>query len=154
MMQHCLIPSLQPSLHIVGLRIVQLLLLETVTLAENLDWSWERCRALRSLEPPLIAKYRAAKAWPLSLRVCDTMAFFLCRNGFWGIFLLAAWPNALFDLCGICCGHFQMPFWEFFGATFCGKALVKVEFHFLACPNNYAAAYLIANKSHTILYNC
>ena len=48
------------------------------------------------------------------------------RHGFWGIFLLAAWPNALFDLCGICCGHFQMPFWQFFGATFCGKALVKV----------------------------
>ena len=48
------------------------------------------------------------------------------RNGFWGIFLLAAWPNALFDLCGICCGHFLTPFWVFFGATFCGKALVKV----------------------------
>ena len=49
------------------------------------------------------------------------------RNGFWGIFLLAAWPNALFDLCGICCGHFLTPFWVFFGATFCGKALVKVQ---------------------------
>ena len=48
------------------------------------------------------------------------------RHGFWGIFLLAAWPNALFDLCGICCGHFLMPFWVFFGATFCGKALAKV----------------------------
>lgn len=39
----------------------------------------------------------------------------------------AAWPNAAFDLCGICCGHFQMPFWQFFGATFIGKALVKVS---------------------------
>ena len=50
------------------------------------------------------------------------------RHGFWGIFLLAAWPNALFDLCGICCGHFLMPFWQFFGATLMGKALVKVGF--------------------------
>ena len=49
-----------------------------------------------------------------------------CRHGFWGIFLLAAWPNALFDLCGICCGHFLMPFWQFFGATLAGKAIVKV----------------------------
>ena len=53
------------------------------------------------------------------------------RHGFWGIFLLAAWPNALFDLCGICCGHFLMPFWQFFGATFCGKALIKVPLCFL-----------------------
>ena len=51
----------------------------------------------------------------------------LGRHGFWGIFLLAAWPNALFDLCGICCGHFLMPFWQFFGATLMGKALVKVR---------------------------
>lgn len=55
------------------------------------------------------------------------MLRFIERHGFWGIFLLAAWPNALFDLCGICCGHFLMPFWVFFGATFCGKALAKVS---------------------------
>jgi hypothetical protein len=48
------------------------------------------------------------------------------RHGFLGILLLASWPNAAFDLCGICCGHFQMPFWQFFGATLIGKALVKV----------------------------
>ena len=42
--------------------------------------------------------------------------------------LQAAWPNAAFDLCGICCGHFQMSFWQFFGATFIGKALIKVGF--------------------------
>ncbi len=50
----------------------------------------------------------------------------LQRRGFLGILLLSAWPNAAFDLCGICCGHYQMPFWHFFGATFIGKALIKV----------------------------
>ena len=35
---------------------------------------------------------------------------------------MAAWPNAMFDLCGICCGHFQMPFLTFFGGTLLGKA--------------------------------
>lgn len=61
------------------------------------------------------------------MRMKAWMLGFIERHGFWGIFLLAAWPNALFDLCGICCGHFQMSFWKFFGATFCGKAIVKVN---------------------------
>ena len=46
-------------------------------------------------------------------------------TGFWGILMLASWPNAAFDLCGICCGTFMMPFWTFFGATLIGKALIK-----------------------------
>jgi membrane protein YqaA with SNARE-associated domain len=54
------------------------------------------------------------------------MLRFIEKQGFWGIFLLSAYPNAAFDLCGICCGHFQMPFWEFFGATLMGKGIVKV----------------------------
>lgn len=49
------------------------------------------------------------------------------QHGFLGILLLASWPNAAFDLCGICCGVFLMPFWEFFGATLIGKGLVKVS---------------------------
>lgn len=49
------------------------------------------------------------------------------RYGVGGIMLLAAWPNAAFDLCGICCGQAQMPFWHFFGATFVGKAIIKVS---------------------------
>ncbi len=36
-------------------------------------------------------------------------------------------PNAAFDLCGLCCGAFRMPFWQFFGATLIGKATVKVN---------------------------
>ncbi len=55
------------------------------------------------------------------------MIGFLKHYGFVGVFLMAAWPNAAFDLCGICCGHFLMPFWTFFGATFLGKAVVKVN---------------------------
>ena len=38
----------------------------------------------------------------------------------------SAWPNAFFDLCGICCGHFQMNFWTFLAGTVLGKAGVKV----------------------------
>lgn len=49
------------------------------------------------------------------------------QHGFFGILLLASWPNAAFDLCGICCGAFLMPFWEFFGATLIGKGVIKVS---------------------------
>ena len=50
----------------------------------------------------------------------------VARRGFLGVFLMAAWPNAFFDLCGICCGHLLMPFWTFFLATLAGKAGVKI----------------------------
>lgn len=49
------------------------------------------------------------------------------QHGFFGILVLASWPNAAFDLCGICCGAFLMPFWEFFGATLIGKGVFKVS---------------------------
>lgn len=38
---------------------------------------------------------------------------------------MASYPNIAFDLCGICCGHFLMPFWTFFAATFIGKAIIR-----------------------------
>ena len=48
------------------------------------------------------------------------------RYGFVAVFLFASWPNAFFDLCGLCCGAIQMPFFTFFSAVFLGKAIVKV----------------------------
>lgn len=33
----------------------------------------------------------------------------------------------MFDLAGITCGHFLVPFWTFFGATLIGKAIVKMH---------------------------
>lgn len=48
------------------------------------------------------------------------------RVGFFGILACASVPNPLFDLAGIMCGHFLVPFWTFFGATLIGKAIIKV----------------------------
>lgn len=50
---------------------------------------------------------------------------FLKDHGFYGVLLMASYPNIAFDLCGICCGHFLMPFWSFLGATFIGKAIIR-----------------------------
>jgi len=63
--------------------------------------------------------------WNVVNRMKDWMISFLQKHGFVGVLLMAAWPNMAFDLCGICCGHFLMPFWQFLGATFIGKALIK-----------------------------
>ncbi|XKL64179.1 hypothetical protein PGB90_004265 [Kerria lacca] len=48
------------------------------------------------------------------------------RIGFLGILACASIPNPLFDLAGITCGHFLIPFWTFFGATLLGKAVIKM----------------------------
>ncbi|KAJ1982910.1 hypothetical protein H4R35_000036 [Dimargaris xerosporica] len=63
----------------------------------------------------------------LSLKARALLAVYnmLQRLGFFGIFLFASIPNPLFDLAGITCGHFLVPFPTFFGATFLGKSVVK-----------------------------
>ncbi|KAL8445070.1 hypothetical protein Emag_005225 [Eimeria magna] len=59
-----------------------------------------------------------AKRWTLDL---------VQRYGAVAVFLLSCWPNMLFDLCGLVCGHFQMPFHQFFTALVLGKAVVKAS---------------------------
>lgn len=49
------------------------------------------------------------------------------RVGFFGILACASIPNPLFDLAGITCGHFLVPFVTFFGATLIGKAIIKMH---------------------------
>ncbi|KAK9500720.1 hypothetical protein O3M35_001932 [Rhynocoris fuscipes] len=49
------------------------------------------------------------------------------KVGFFGILVCASIPNPLFDLAGITCGHFLVPFWTFFGATLIGKAIIKMS---------------------------
>eukprot|EP00602_Paraphysomonas_sp_CaronLab_P011099 CAMPEP_0185023178 /NCGR_PEP_ID=MMETSP1103-20130426/5863_1 /TAXON_ID=36769 /ORGANISM="Paraphysomonas bandaiensis, Strain Caron Lab Isolate" /LENGTH=571 /DNA_ID=CAMNT_0027555635 /DNA_START=68 /DNA_END=1783 /DNA_ORIENTATION=+ len=75
-------------------------------------------------------------------RVKGRMIHFLRTHGFMGVFLMAAWPNFAFDLCGICCGHFLMPFWTFFGATFLGKACVRNTYQTLLMVTLFSERYL------------
>ena len=51
----------------------------------------------------------------------------LQHHGFWAILLLASIPNPLFDLAGLACGHFLIPFATFFSATVLGKAVIKAQ---------------------------
>jgi hypothetical protein len=89
--------------------------------------------------PPYALSYAAAKEgkqteelaevsqYDIVNRMKNWMLVKIQRHGFWAILLLAAWPNMAFDLCGMACGQFLLPFWTFFGATFIGKALIKVN---------------------------
>ena len=58
------------------------------------------------------------KAWMLNI---------VDKYGFWGVLLLSSWPNALFDLTGICCGHALMHWTVFLSAVIIGKAFIKVN---------------------------
>ncbi len=63
------------------------------------------------------------------------------RYRFWGVLLFSSWPNALFDLTGLCCGHLLMPLRTFLSAVIIGKALIKVNgqllFFLLLFANKY-----------------
>lgn len=69
------------------------------------------------------------------------MIKFMKRWGFWGVFLMSAWPNALFDLCGICCGSCLMPFWHFFTACWLGKACVKAPIQLVILIRLFSETY-------------
>ena len=51
----------------------------------------------------------------------------LMKYGFFAILCCASIPNPLFDLAGITCGHFLIPFWTFFIATAIGKSIIKTH---------------------------
>ena len=64
---------------------------------------------------------------PLTVRAKLQVEKLIERIGFPGILLMASIPNPLFDLAGITCGYLLVPFWQFFGATAIGKAIVKMH---------------------------
>uniref|UniRef100_A0A8R1U1Z6 Vacuole membrane protein 1 n=1 Tax=Onchocerca volvulus TaxID=6282 RepID=A0A8R1U1Z6_ONCVO len=57
----------------------------------------------------------------------EVMEKAVTRLGFLGILSFASIPNPFFDLAGITCGHFLVPFWKFFLATLIGKAIFKMH---------------------------
>lgn len=72
----------------------------------------------KRLDPSKLSLMERGKFW---------MEDLVEKVGFWGILACASIPNPLFDLAGITCGHFLVPFTTFFGATVIGKAIVKVH---------------------------
>ncbi|PVZ99975.1 hypothetical protein BB558_003994 [Smittium angustum] len=102
---------------------------------------WGAGTALGELPPYFLARAAASGKTPtktsknaknadnfsskLKKKATDLVLVVLERYAFIGILIFASIPNPLFDLAGIMCGHFGIPFWTFFGATLIGKALIK-----------------------------
>ncbi|KAL1803666.1 hypothetical protein ACET3Z_032313 [Daucus carota] len=69
-------------------------------------------------------------------------------------------PNPLFDLAGIMCGQFGIPFWQFFLATSVGKAIIKT--HLQVCEGlfftkvyaqlEFDASYVYEDVNRSIQY--
>jgi len=62
------------------------------------------------------------------------------KHGFIGVLMLASWPNAAFDMCGMCCGYLLMPFWTFFVACCLGKGIIKVNGQAMFFVNLFGSA--------------
>ncbi|XP_075445775.1 vacuole membrane protein 1 isoform X4 [Ascaphus truei] len=76
----------------------------------------------------IISKVRLeACMWDFASRAKLAVQNMVQKIGFLGILACASIPNPLFDLAGITCGHFLVPFWTFFGATLIGKAIIKMH---------------------------
>ncbi|XP_072514665.1 vacuole membrane protein 1-like isoform X2 [Salminus brasiliensis] len=76
----------------------------------------------------IISKVRLeACMWDFTSRAKLAVQKMVQKVGFFGILACASIPNPLFDLAGITCGHFLVPFWCFFGATLIGKAVIKMH---------------------------
>ncbi|KAM0937624.1 putative SNARE associated golgi family protein [Dioscorea sansibarensis] len=67
---------------------------------------------------------------------------------FFTILVLASVPNPLFDLAGIMCGQFGIPFWKFFLATLIGKAIIKTHIQtvFIICVCNNQLLEWVENE--------
>ncbi|XWS08989.1 hypothetical protein CRYUN_Cryun40dG0047600 [Craigia yunnanensis] len=67
---------------------------------------------------------------------------------FFTILVLASVPNPLFDLAGIMCGQFGIPFWKFFLSTLIGKAIIKTHIQtvFIICVCNNQLLDWIENE--------
>ncbi|CAI9762652.1 unnamed protein product [Fraxinus pennsylvanica] len=87
----------------------------------------------------------------ISARLNQIKRWFLSHAqylNYFTILALASVPNPLFDLAGIMCGQFGIPFWEFFLATLIGKAIIKTHIQtvFIICVCNNQLLNWIENE--------
>lgn len=91
---------------------------------------WGLGTAIGELPPYFAAKFQASSALSNNEPLTGwqkVLSDAITRVGFIGILLCASIPNPLFDAAGIASGTAQMPFLTFFGATFIGKAIIKMS---------------------------
>ena len=103
---------------------------ELETLSDKSDLTiWQRLKlAMHSLVHSLILSTYDSVIKEENIGVMYNLLYVITKipqvqkAGFVGILLCASIPNPLFDLAGITCGHFLVPFTTFFGATLIGES--------------------------------
>jgi len=74
------------------------------------------------------------------------MTKFIQTLGMFGVVVLSSYPNAAFDMCGICCGIVGMSLFRFLTATIIGKVLIKAPIQ------AYCFVRLTANPESILMY--
>ncbi|KAL5222070.1 hypothetical protein ABZP36_026783 [Zizania latifolia] len=135
-------PLYQASAHSVRIQVFELLpqvQLEAVlwgigtALGELPPYFISRAARLSGSEPEAVKELDTAASnehGPIASTLNRTKRWLLSHSqhlNFLTILILASVPNPLFDLAGIMCGQFGIPFWEFFFATLFGKAIIKTH---------------------------
>ncbi|KAL5228081.1 hypothetical protein ABZP36_016346 [Zizania latifolia] len=135
-------PLYQASAHSVRIPVFELLpqvQLEAVlwgigtALGELPPYFISRAARLSGSEPEAVKELDATASnehGPIASTLNRTKRWLLSHSqhlNFLTILILASVPNPLFDLAGIMCGQFGIPFWEFFLATLFGKAIIKTH---------------------------
>lgn len=126
---------------------------------------WGAGTALGELPPYFLARARslslsdesASEESEEDSQVGQVIQKIIQKAGFIGILACASIPNPLFDLAGITCGHFLVPFWTFFGATLIGKAVIKMmlqkTFVILAFNEQYVLRVIALLRYDSIVLN-
>ncbi|VDM18562.1 unnamed protein product [Hydatigera taeniaeformis] len=95
--------------------------------ADEIELSLNNTSSSSEVETDSILPQTSEKRLSSFQRVEVFLQRLVTRAGFIGILLCASVPNPFFDLAGMTCGHFLVPFSTFFGATCIGKAFIKAH---------------------------
>ena len=68
----------------------------------------------------------------------------------------AAWPNAIFDMCGVAAGLIKLPIYQFLVPTIIGKAFIKtpIQLGFVIYSYMYFGSTFETNEKTSYFYWC
>ena len=86
----------------------------------------------------------------------DKTVYYLKKHSFTTILLLSAWPNALFDLCGVSAGLVKLSFAQFIIPTIIGKAFIKnpIQLGVILYYYGFFGEYITEREEMGYLYVC
>ena len=87
-------------------------------------------------------------------RYIEKTKYYLKRHSFTTILLLSAWPNALFDMCGVSAGIVKLSFAQFIIPTIIGKAFIKnpIQLGVILYYYGFFGDYITEQKETGYLY--